>query len=409
MKIPVLLLACITASGSSAKTKALLISPPSLKDAWSEYAKLRGQSGVVVKVVTTDEIQKKYQTGDLQNRMRLCAREHIDQHGVTAVILGGDSSPDGGLVPDRDTFHKNMWGNDVDIPSDLYFISPTSWDHDKDGIYGEFEEDRDAITYPDGSVGIGRIPIRTKEDIKAYTEKVRSYLAMKSTPALGMTCEVRGAYAKVLKSGRKWIPEAWPDGNVSFFFNDFTAWDGEGAKGSYQLNPKNLGDQFNEGKISKWHLHGHGLIDRWVLEGRTKFSYSNIKALKNEKTPLVITTVSCFTGHFDAEQDPCVTEAMLRQPKGGAVLIVAPCREGKPHFHDPRRDFQLMTREGKLDGTTQTMTSFWVASLGKDKAPAGRALALPKAGLSDDAKKSATYHQGICELNLLGDPTLPVR
>lgn len=139
MKIPVLLLACITASGSSAKTKALLISPPSLKDAWSEYAKLRGQSGVVVKVVTTDEIQKKYQTGDLQNRMRLCAREHIDQHGVTAVILGGDSSPDGGLVPDRDTFHKNMWGNDVDIPSDLYFISPTSWDHDKDGIYGEFE------------------------------------------------------------------------------------------------------------------------------------------------------------------------------------------------------------------------------------------------------------------------------
>ena len=27
----------------------------------------------------------------------------------------------------------------------------------------------------------------------------------------------------------------------------------------------------------------------------------------------------------------------------------------------------------------------------------------------DDARKSATYHQGICEINLLGDPTLQVK
>ena len=123
----------------------------------------------------------------------------------------------------------------------------------------------------------------------------------------------------------------------------------------------------------------------------------------------MITTVSCFTGHFDAKKDPCVSEAMLRQPKGGAVLIVAPSREGKPHFHDPQNDFQLMSREGKLDGTTQTMTSFWIAALGKDQALAGKALSISKAGLADDAVKSATYHQGICELNLLGDPTLPVK
>ena len=29
--------------------------------------------------------------------------------------------------------------------------------------------------------------------------------------------------------------------------------------------------------------------------------------------------------------------------------------------------------------------------------------------LVDDARKSATYHQGICEINLLGDPTLQVK
>ena len=389
--------------------KVLLVSPLELKEAWSEYAKMRGEQGTPMKVVVTDEIGKKYEEGDLQNKIRLCVREHVDEHGFDTVILGGDSTPDGGLIPDRDTFHKNMWGKDEDIPTDVYFISPTSWDADGDGVYGEFEEDREAMTYPDGTIAIGRIPVRTAEDIKAYSDKVTAHLKGEAIDQLAMTCEVSGAYAKVLKSGKELIPKAWPEGTVSFFFNDMTSWDGEGEKGSFDLSPRNLTAKFSEGKVNKWHLHGHGLIDRWVLENHKKFTYGHVERLTNKERPLVITTVSCFTGHFDAERDPSITEAMLRQPDGGAVLIVAPCREGKPHFHDPRKDFQLMMKEGKLDGTTQTMTSFWVASLGEKQAKAGHALAISKAGLAKDAEKSATYHQGMCELNLLGDPSLPVK
>lgn len=399
----------LTLISRAADPKVLLISPPSLKEAWVEYAKLRGGQGTPMKVVVTDEIAKGYKEGDLQNKIRLCAREHIDKHGVDTVILGGDSTPDGGLIPDRDTFHQNMWGKDEDIPTDIYFISATSWDADGDGIYGEFKEDRKAISYPDGTVAVGRIPVRTAADVKAYGEKVSAHLKGEAIDELAMTCEVRGAYAKVMKSGKKWIPEAWPKGKVSFFFNDMTSWDGEGERGSFDLSPKNLSAKFSEGKINKWHLHGHGLVDQWQLENREIFTYKHVKALTNKERPLVMTTVSCFTGHFDAKKDPCITEAMIRQPEGGAVLIVAPCREGKPHFHDPKKDFPLMTREGKLDGTTQTMTSFWVAALGDKKARAGHALAISKAGLANDARKSATYHQGICELNLLGDPSLPVR
>ena len=394
---------------SADDAKVLLVSPPELKGAWTEYAKMRGEQGTPMKVVVTDEIGKKYTKGDLQNKIRLCMREHVEKHGFDIVILGGDSTPDGGLIPDRDTFHKNMWGKDEDIPTDVYFISPTSWDADGDGVYGEFKEDRKAITYPDGKLAVGRIPVRTAEDIKAYGAKVKAHLAGEAIDELAMTCEVRGAYAKVLKSGKEFIPKAWPKGKVSFFFNEMTSWDGEGGKGSFDLSPKNLSTKFSDGKINKWHIHGHGLIDRWVLENHKSFTYDHVGKLKNKDRPLVITTVSCFTGHFDAERDPSITEAMLRQPDGGAVLIVAPCREGKPHFHDPKKDFQLMMREGKLDGTTQTMTSFWVAALGEKKAKAGHALALSKAGLAKDAGKSATYHQGMCELNLLGDPSLPVK
>ncbi len=388
--------------------KVLLVSPPELKEAWAEYAKLRGEQGTRMKVVTTDEIAKRYTHGDLQNKIRLCVREHVDNEGVDTVILGGDSTPEGGLIPDRDTYHKNMWGTDVDIPTDVYFLSETNWDLDGDGVYGEFEEDRGAISYPDGALSIGRIPVRTAEDIQAYGAKVTAHLAGKAIDELALTCEVRGAYGKVLKSGQELIPEAWPAGKISIFFNEMTSWDGEGEKGSFDLSPQNLSAKFSDGKINKWHIHGHGLIDRWALEGHTSFSYGHVAKLKHER-PLVITTVSCFTGHFDAAQDPCITEAMLRQPEGGAVLIVAPAREGKPHFHDPKKDFPLMVREGKLDGTTQTMASFWVAALGEGKADAGFALAISKAGLAKDAEKSATYHQGMCELNLFGDPSLPVK
>lgn len=395
-------------SAYAGEVKVLLISPPELGDAWQGYAEMRGAQGTAMKVVMTDEIAQKYTHGDLQNKIRLCVREHIEKENFDTVILGGDSSLEGGLVPDRDTFHMNMWGNDPDIPTDIYFLSETSWDLDGDGIYGEFEEDRAAISYPDGSLAIGRIPVRTVEDVKMYGEKVKLYLEGEAVDELAMTCEVRGAYAKVLKSGRQLIPEAWPEGKVSFFFNDFTTWDSEGHEGEFDLSPENLGAKFSEGEIDKWHIHGHGLIDRWVLEDKESFSYEDVAKLRNRR-PLVLTTVSCFTGHFDAEQDPSITEAMIRQPYGGAVLIVAPAREGKPHFHHPEKDFRLMVRNGKLDGTTMTMTSFWIAALGEQGASAGHALALSKAWSVDDARQSATYHQGLCELNLLGDPSLPVK
>lgn len=376
-------------------TKTLLISPDPLLASWTTYASAREAQGTPIKVVTLSHISREYSGPDLQEKIRLCARHHIDQKGFTTIILGGDSTPTGGLIPDRDTIHQNMWGEDLDIPSDLFYISPTNWDADGDGIYGEFEDDREAISYPDGTLAIGRIPVRRPIDVENYTAKVAAHLAAETSPHLTFTCAVNNAEPKVTRSGKDLIQPLWPEGKVSFKFR--------------KLTPESVGSAFSDGPCNKWHLHGHGLHDRWVLDRDEGFTLEDASALTNKARPLVITTVSCFTGHFDSAFDPSITEFLLRQKDSGAVLIVAPAREGKPHFHDPQADFALMVSEGKLDGTTQTMASFWMAALGEEKLPAGLALAKAKADLADDAEKSATYHQGICELNLLGDPTLPVR
>ena len=137
------------------------------------------------------------------------------------------------------------------------------------------------------------------------------------------------------------------------------------------------------------------------------FTAKHVGRLKNDGAYPLITTVSCNTGEYGSRNDPSIVELMIRKPKGGSVAIVAPVRTGKPHFHK-RSDFRLMILEGKLDGTTMTMTRYWSHGLGRGLTT-GEAFMKAKADMVNDAKKTAGYHLCISELNLLGDPTLDMR
>ena len=79
----------MTAAAFADEAKVLLVSPPELKEAWTEYSKMRGEQGTPMKVVGTDEIGKKYEERDLQNKIRLCVREHVEKQGFETVVLGG--------------------------------------------------------------------------------------------------------------------------------------------------------------------------------------------------------------------------------------------------------------------------------------------------------------------------------
>ncbi len=396
---------------SSAADDILLITSKELKEAWLPYADWKKKSGKSVKIITTDKIAQGYKGPDIQEKIRLCVREHIDSNGTRWVVLGGDSLPGGkGIVPDRDTVHVNMWGKENDIPTDIYYLSPTNWDADGDGIYGEFKDDAKAISYPDGKTGLGRIPVRTAEDIAAYTDKVISYESKYPkgvfANSITYTCAVPGAYGKVRRSWDDHVSKVMKDGKLSRYFIHETPWDKD-KPGDFPLNPTNLVDLMNAKKVGKFHIHGHGLIQGWALENHTMFTKKDIAKLTNKDAYPIITTVSCFTGHYDAAKDPAITESMLRAKDAGAIAIVAPCREGKPHFVTPKTDFPLMMKEGKMDGTTETMTLFWEKGIG-EKLTTGEALMQAKTTLTERAKRSANFHMCLCELNLLGDPTIQV-
>ncbi len=403
----ILLVACNT-TVEPKKYKVLLITNDDLAASWETYANWKTSIGKPTKIITVSSIEAHYSATNIQEKIRQCVRDHIENYGVKWIVLGGDSEPNAkGIVPGgHTTVHQQ---EPKGIPTDIVYLSPTNWDADNDGVYGEFKDDRDAITYPDGTIGLGRIPVRTKEDVAVFTEKVISYETNYPTSDFAdnmvYTCTDQPAYAKVRRSWDGYVSKVWK-GNVKRFFSAETPWDEEGEPGSYPLSADNLVSLINNKTTSKLHIHGHGHLPAWLLE-KSEFVKDHVQQLNNEGAYPLITTVSCNTGEYDAARDPSIVEQMIRKPKGGSVAVVAPIRTGKPHFAE-RNDFRLMVTEGKLDGTTHTMTRYWVAGL-DDKATTGEALMKAKSEMIPDAKNSEAYHLCICEINLLGDPTLDMR
>jgi len=398
----------VPALTDSSDVTVLLVTADELAEAWQPFAHWKTSNGKLTSIVTVGQIEDAYEADSIQEKIRLCVRDHIDNHKTQWVILGGDCLPGGkGLVPGGHmTVHR---GEPDGIPTDIVYLSPTNWDADGDGIYGEFKDDREAITYPDGSVGLGRIPVRTVEDVAAFTAKVLSYESEYPTDSFAKnmiyTCTDQPAYPKVRNSWDGYVSKSW-NGEMGRFFSKETPWDEEDKPGSFPLSAENLVNLLNRKSTGKLHIHGHGHLPAWVLE-ESAFTEQHVGQLKNKAAYPLITTVSCNTGEYDSKQDPSIVEQLLRRPNAGSVAVVAPIRTGKAHFAR-QSDFRLMVSEGKLDGTTLTMTRYWVHGLG-DSATTGHAMMKAKNEMAEDAAASPSYHLCVCELNLLGDPTLDMR
>lgn len=401
--------------------KVLLITDETLAEAWEPFARFKTRLGYPTQIVTVQQIVEPYEGDDVQARIRAGVLDSIEQRGVRYVILGGDSGPRGtGLVPDRDTLHPQMRYRD--IPTDLYYLSPgeSDWDANGDGVFGDWRNDREAIAYghPTGAA-IGRIPVRTPADVAAYTDKIIAYETRYPTRDFARRMiysnTVNGSEPKVRRSWDDYLSGVWGGGEALRFLHTQTHWDKE-RSGDFALNTTNWLKVINDQTAGKMHMHGHGHLPGWVLEHRTGNTFVDaqvVAQLTNQDAYLVMTTVSCFTGQFDSARDPSIVEYMLRTPRRGAVLIIAPSREGVPMFHDPRHDFRLMVTEGKLDGTTETMTRFWMNGLSPDELgryrTAGQAFMRMKQEMTPHAERTEGYHWCQSELNLLGDPTLDLR
>ena len=248
---------------NTGKATVLLITGDEIATSWRPFAQWKTRNGKATKIVTIRQIEKEYEAGCVQEKIRMCVRDHIDNHGTRWVILGGDCQPGGkGVVPGgHTTIHSQERAG---IPTDVVYLSKTNWDADGDGVYGEWEDDREAISYPDGTVGLGRIPLRSAADVAAFTDKVICYESQYPTSDFAKqmvyTCTSSGAYPKVRKSWDGYVSKVWDGGQVGRFFSSETPWDEDGRTGSHQLSAENLVALINAKTTGKLHIHGHGFL-----------------------------------------------------------------------------------------------------------------------------------------------------
>ncbi len=389
----------------------LLVTDRGYFEAWRPFVKWKTRQGKATKMVDVRDIEQFYKGADIQEKIRTCILYHVSKHGTRWVILGGDSVPGvGSIVPDRDTSHSGPRQNYTDIPTDIYYISEKDWDSNEDGIYGDWSKDMQEVDYGSTKACIGRIPVRTPDDVKAYTEKVIAYESRYPSAEfarkLVYTCPEKHAYPK-LNTSKNILSQEWENGEILQFFALKTPWDGA-LNGDHDLTPANWAKMINDKVAGKLHMHGHGFLPQWILERNQTVEKKHVDELTNEDAYLLMSTVSCFTGQYDSKLDPSIVESMLRKPKGGAVAVVAPSREGVAVFHNPKRDMSLMITQGKMDATTELITRFWKEGL-VNKLTTGEALQAAKLALAEDAARTPGYHFVLCELNLLGDPTLDFR
>ena len=247
--------------------------------------------------------------------------------------------------------------------------------------------------------------MRTVADIETFTDKVVAYETKfprgKFATEMVFTCTEERGYGRV---DDMWeiISDKW-SGSLSKYFSDSTPWDKKGA-GDFALDPDNLSKLINKQTAAKWHLIGHGNPNAWVLEDG-QLTAELAGKLTNE-TPVLITTVSCHTGRFDGDREPCAAEGMLRGT-GGAVLVLAPARPG---LSAPAVAGEEVA-DTEIDGLNLLYTRFWQFGMEDSELTVGEAFAKARVAVAPDPKsrKGLKDHFTLCEVNLLGDPTLSFR
>lgn len=337
----------------------LLITSPAMSNAFQQLANHRlSKNGLSGKIVTTNYIAANYSGvrpdggTDLQTKIRNCIKANVTDNGTTYVILGGDDT----IIPKRGCYVACSDETENSMPTDLYYGGlDGTWDENANGIYGEADYsgalDEGDLAY---DVIVARIPVRTATQATDYINKLIRFETVSITTGFSHKIFIGGdmlwnSYtgndrpADLVNDGRSefrshtpvsdaeiWGRRMWRDGIRAYdattlfsqFHDTLTSWDG-GTSGDYLQNAANVITKLNLG-WNQVSFNTHGGYTSWSLESGS-FGSGSAAALTN--TTAIVYTMACLTGGFDGAE-PCLSEAFLRNPNGGALVYMGCSRFG---------------------------------------------------------------------------------
>ena len=219
--------------------------------------------------------------------------------------------------------------------TDMYYSclgGDSRWDGNNNGIIGECGVDN--ISYIP-TVAVSRIPIRSVNQLKSYIRKVIQYETHPHAEGDSIRMLIAGdsAHWKRNNESDAQFNSQWLAENIHSQFDNVstgilcdTRNDFDQLEPDTAISATNLVELIDSHHPHWLNMYCHGDVDRWILRPED-FSVIHAASLNNSPTPMIVTTVACFTSLY-SEYTPSLAEIMVNNSNGGALAYWGSSYEG---------------------------------------------------------------------------------
>lgn len=338
----------------------------------------RNIQGWKAEIVTVNNFTSVYTGRDVQEKIRNGLKDYYQNRGLIFVILGGDAP----LLPLRiaRVVASSYTGN---IPCDLYFSDlDGTWDGNNNSIFGEVPGD---LVDMNPDLYVGRASIDNTTEANTFVNKILFYEKTPTTDYLKKTLlpsvmlfSSYNYHGRVVNDTIANItPSGWLDRHMI---------DPSGT--SPMRESLNAGFHF-------CHPSAHGSeVGYYTQSSSAIYLTGDAYAQTNLTRPYILNSIACNSGDFGYSTE-CMAEAMMNNPNGGAVATIQNSRYGwgSPPGLGPSEAIDVR---------------FYDFLLNRDTFLIGAAHARSKALFTAQANSDAVTRWCVYELNLFGDPAMPM-
>jgi len=354
----------------------LIITTDALIPYFNPFINWQKKKGLKVDIKSTAYIQNNYPGRDLQEKIRNFVIDNFNNRGLKYLLLAGDNAQ----VPAR-RCRVVVSGTTGDIPCDLYYGDlQWSWDGNGNNLFGEMGSDTVDLF---ADIYVGRVSCENSNEVNTFINKTLTYEKNPPTDYLNKV---------LLPSVMLWSNYPYHGRIVNesianitpSFFTDVPLID----PSSYQMF-----DSLNRG-YHYCHPAAHGDENGLYYENGTPiYSVSQASNQTNGNRLTIMNSIACYSGNFEYED--CLAEALMKNSNGGCVAVIMNSRYG---WGTP----PSMGPSEKLD------VRFYDFLLLRDSIEIGKAHSRSKDYYQAIAQSDAVYRWCVYELNLFGNPSLPL-
>ncbi len=362
----------------------VIITDESMVAAFEPFARWKLLKGLSSEIVTVQYITANYTGTDVQDQIRNFIKDAYANWGTVWVLLGGDTN----VIPERKAYAMDAEyaASSNEIPCDLYYADlDGDWNANGNGVYGEVDDGVDM--YPE--VFLGRAPVENASEAANWIGKMNTY---EKPPACGHELDIL-FLAMILwddpytdsGEGLNYIDELYVPDRFDPITKLYESLGNENR--TTAINALNAGPNIVN-------HNGHANTTVMGVGHHEYLRITDMDMLNNDERPSVLYSIGCFPAAIDND---CIAEHFVTNAGGGGVAFIGNSRYGWGSPGNP-----LYGYSDRFD------QQFFRMLFDEGIEHIGQTLAAAKSVYVPFAQTTNVYRWCEFEINLLGDPEMPI-